>query len=198
MGSPPTVFETVASTIPPPRLGEKKMERLGGFEPPTLSLARRCSTTEPQPLVEVSAGTLVGGAEGQSRTADTGIFSAVLYHLSYLGLPSYRSWRGKTCQGELRWGQPMVMWRPFALLTLGGRIILSGLGILRPCPQNLSRTNKRPFTCLRRAEERCGLIRHQSASIYRLLGASASSRSTSSMGGPVAPGSTSPGVPKAW
>ena len=25
------------------------------------------------------------GAEGQSRTVDTGIFSAVLYHLSYLG-----------------------------------------------------------------------------------------------------------------
>ena len=35
------------------------------------------------------------GAEGQTRTVDTGIFSAVLYHLSYLGLghllsnPSY-------------------------------------------------------------------------------------------------------------
>ena len=27
----------------------------------------------------------VGGAEGQTRTVDTGIFSAVLYHLSYLG-----------------------------------------------------------------------------------------------------------------
>ncbi len=26
-----------------------------------------------------------GGAEGQTRTVDTGIFSAVLYHLSYLG-----------------------------------------------------------------------------------------------------------------
>ena len=25
------------------------------------------------------------GAEGQTRTVDTGIFSAVLYHLSYLG-----------------------------------------------------------------------------------------------------------------
>ncbi len=25
------------------------------------------------------------GAEGQNRTVDTGIFSAVLYHLSYLG-----------------------------------------------------------------------------------------------------------------
>ena len=25
-------------------------------------------------------------AEGQSRTGDTGIFSAVLYHLSYLGV----------------------------------------------------------------------------------------------------------------
>ncbi len=25
------------------------------------------------------------GADGQTRTVDTGIFSAVLYHLSYLG-----------------------------------------------------------------------------------------------------------------
>ena len=29
--------------------------------------------------------TEVKGAEGQTRTVDTGIFSAVLYHLSYLG-----------------------------------------------------------------------------------------------------------------
>ena len=28
-------------------------------------------------------------AEGQSRTGDTGIFSAVLYHLSYLGIDEY-------------------------------------------------------------------------------------------------------------
>ena len=31
----------------------------------------------------------VGGAEGQTRTVDTGIFSAVLYHLSYLGSSVY-------------------------------------------------------------------------------------------------------------
>ena len=30
-------------------------------------------------------GELRNGAEGQTRTVDTGIFSAVLYHLSYLG-----------------------------------------------------------------------------------------------------------------
>ena len=29
------------------------------------------------------------GAEGQTRTVDTGIFSAVLYHLSYLGRDTY-------------------------------------------------------------------------------------------------------------
>ena len=29
------------------------------------------------------------GAEGQTRTVDTGIFSAVLYHLSYLGSSVY-------------------------------------------------------------------------------------------------------------
>ena len=32
-----------------------------------------------------------GGAEGQTRTVDTGIFSAVLYHLSYLGSSVYPS-----------------------------------------------------------------------------------------------------------
>ena len=61
-----------------------RMERKMGFEPTTLSLARRCSTTEPLPLVG-APGRAFGGAEGQSRTVDTGIFSAVLYHLSYLG-----------------------------------------------------------------------------------------------------------------
>ena len=58
-----------------------------GFEPTTLSLARRCSTTEPLPLdayTRKSDGWSC--AEGQSRTGDTGIFSAVLYHLSYLGV----------------------------------------------------------------------------------------------------------------
>ena len=61
-----------------------------GFEPTTFSLARRCSTTEPLPLANAdvvptdSAGSR--RAEGQSRTGDTGIFSAVLYHLSYLGV----------------------------------------------------------------------------------------------------------------
>src|SRR5579864_2506772 len=53
------------------------LERKTGFEPATLSLARRCSTTEPLPP----------GAERQDRTADTAIFSRVLYQLSYLGQP---------------------------------------------------------------------------------------------------------------
>src|SRR5579875_4037475 len=54
-----------------------RLERKTGFEPATLSLARRCSTTEPLPP----------GAERQNRTADTAIFSRVLYQLSYLGVP---------------------------------------------------------------------------------------------------------------
>ena len=33
-------------------------------------------------------GAFIPGAEGQSRTADTVIFSHVLYHLSYLGQPA--------------------------------------------------------------------------------------------------------------
>ena len=36
-------------------------------------------------LSVVLVGGYWAGAEGQSRTGDTGIFSAVLYHLSYLG-----------------------------------------------------------------------------------------------------------------
>jgi hypothetical protein len=63
------------------------MERKTGFEPATLSLARRCSTAEPLPLVpgRTSSRPAGSGAEGQNRTVDTGIFSAVLYQLSYLG-----------------------------------------------------------------------------------------------------------------
>ncbi len=52
-----------------------RTERAMGFEPTTFSLARRRSTTEPRPR----------GAETQDRTADTAIFSRVLYQLSYLG-----------------------------------------------------------------------------------------------------------------
>ena len=54
------------------------MERERGFEPPTPSLARMCSAAELLPLE-------LRRAEGQNRTGDTGVFSAVLYRLSYLG-----------------------------------------------------------------------------------------------------------------
>ena len=37
------------------------------------------------PLSHFRLSGLGRGAEGQTRTVDTGIFSAVLYHLSYLG-----------------------------------------------------------------------------------------------------------------
>ena len=70
-----------------PTIGKIKMERKTGFEPATFSLARRCSTTEPLPLVYSGSGSLPVErcAEGQNRTGDTSIFSAVLYLLSYLG-----------------------------------------------------------------------------------------------------------------
>ena len=76
-----------------------RLERERGFEPPTSSLARKCSTTELLPLA-CPPGRLLhpcGGpepqigywsAEGQNRTGDTSIFSAVLYQLSYLGSES--------------------------------------------------------------------------------------------------------------
>ena len=63
-----------------------------GIEPTTSSLARRRSTAELRPqhverAAEVTRVTCMGrlGAEGQNRTDDTSIFSAVLYQLSYLG-----------------------------------------------------------------------------------------------------------------
>ena len=55
-----------------------------------------------------------GGAEGQTRTVDTGIFSAVLYHLSYLGEEYHYRIRRGGCQGKLQ-------------LT-GGILIVEGLG----------------------------------------------------------------------
>ncbi len=53
-----------------------------GFEPTTFSLARRRSTTEPRPQVDLLEAE---SAESQNRTDDTAIFSRVLYQLSYLG-----------------------------------------------------------------------------------------------------------------
>ena len=70
---------------------KRGVERKTGFEPATSSLARRCSTTEPLPRVLTSPPRKYwgAGAEGQNRTVDTGIFSAVLYQLSYLGRQHY-------------------------------------------------------------------------------------------------------------
>gem|GEM_PF-4441972 len=62
--------------VPPLRLN---MERETRFELATLSLARRCSTTEPLPQLHFAS------AEAQNRTGDTRIFSPLLYQLSYLG-----------------------------------------------------------------------------------------------------------------
>ncbi len=50
-------------------------------------------------------------AEGQTRTVDTGIFSAVLYHLSYLGYKvNYRIHRDD-CQDWLVKGQGLFILR---------------------------------------------------------------------------------------
>ena len=64
-----------------------------------------------RPFGTSSATKTKKSAEGQTRTVDTGIFSAVLYHLSYLGAHfHYRIRRGQ-CQGggkslPLSTGQP--------------------------------------------------------------------------------------------
>ena len=72
------VLQTLA--LPLGHLALSSLERKTGFEPATLALARRCSTTEPLPLEY--------GAAGQNRTGDTRIFSPLLYQLSYRGKTS--------------------------------------------------------------------------------------------------------------
>ena len=62
----------------------EKMERMMRFELTALAMARRCSTTEPHPH---------DGAQRWNRTTDTGIFSPLLYRLSYLGI-KWRPERG--------------------------------------------------------------------------------------------------------
>ena len=71
------------------------MERKTRLELATSSLARRHSTTELLPQ---------NGAEDQSRTDDTRIFSPLLYLLSYLGTATTNdivSVKEKRCQGKL-------------------------------------------------------------------------------------------------
>ena len=81
------------------------LEREKGFEPSTSSLARKCSTTELLPLAstatiaEVRPSPSLSGAEGQNRTDDTSIFSAVLYQLSYLGSTIMLGVQTHECQG---------------------------------------------------------------------------------------------------
>ena len=80
VGLEPTRWKTHPGILSPVRLpfrhpGKMKMERKTGFEPATPALARRCSTPEPHPLEN--------GGSGRNRTADTRIFSPLLYQLSY-------------------------------------------------------------------------------------------------------------------
>ena len=76
-GFPHLFLREARLPVPPLRRG---LERKTRFELATLSLARRCSTTEPLPHM---------GAEAQNRTADTWIFSPLLYQLSYLGVVTW-------------------------------------------------------------------------------------------------------------
>ena len=87
-----------------------KMERKTGFEPATFSLARRCSTnlsyfrSHGRLSAAVCAAAACASAEGQNRTDDTSVFSAVLYLLSYLGRCMYLNDGVARCQvlgGEL-------------------------------------------------------------------------------------------------
>ena len=62
-------------------------------------------------------------AEGQTRTVDTGIFSAVLYHLSYLGLLFYYRIRLVGCQG----GKSPDDAQPHVRQRADGRFIVGGV-----------------------------------------------------------------------
>ena len=66
------------------------MERKTRLELATPTLARLCSTTELFPHKN--------GASEQNRTADTGIFSPLLYQLSYRGIGD----PGRTRTDDLR------------------------------------------------------------------------------------------------
>ena len=96
------------------------LEREKGFEPSTSSLARKCSTTELLPLastgmaLNIRPSPLLNGAEGQNRTDDTSIFSAVLYQLSYLGSAIMVGVQTHECQGLDLAGLPIAM-RPVLL-----------------------------------------------------------------------------------
>ena len=70
--------------------GYKQMERKTRLELATPTLARLCSTTELFPHKN--------GASEQNRTADTGIFSPLLYQLSYRGIGD----PGRTRTDDLR------------------------------------------------------------------------------------------------
>ena len=75
------------------------VDREKGFEPSTSSLARKCSTAELLPGADWTRGARAG-AEGQNRTGDTSIFSAVLYRLSYLGAESMLFTAERGCQAN--------------------------------------------------------------------------------------------------
>ena len=62
------------------------LERETGFEPANFSLARRRCTTQLLPHQRRLLTPRRPSAETQGRTADTAIFSRVLYQLSYLGV----------------------------------------------------------------------------------------------------------------
>ena len=91
------------------------LEREKGFEPSTSSLARKCSTTELLPLAstatitEIRPSRSLSGAEGQNRTDDTSIFSAVLYQLSYLGSKIMLGVQTHECQGSPTATRPIIM-----------------------------------------------------------------------------------------
>ena len=70
-----------------------RMERITGLEPATFALARRRSTkwaksaNPSRSSVPIIGAKYFGcGASGRNRTNDTGIFSPLLYQLSYRGI----------------------------------------------------------------------------------------------------------------
>ena len=94
------------------------LERITGLEPATSTLARSRSTKWAKSAY---------GASGRNRTNDTGIFSPLLYQLSYRGIENL-NWRpdGDSNPGPLAWqASVLTNWttRPFKSEHRGVRLV---------------------------------------------------------------------------
>ena len=87
------------------------MERKTRFELATFTLARWRSTTEPLPHITSALRQILSGASGWNRTADTGIFSPMLYRLSYRSIMATRMRLELTTSSVTGWRSNQLNYR---------------------------------------------------------------------------------------